>query len=69
MGTTADYLTEEIQFGHAGASSNEDYESALFKNAYLKHCGVNVPDSFETIDELIKKVYIDNSNNHCFHLI
>ena len=27
MGTSADYFTDDVQFGHAGASANSEFES------------------------------------------
>ena len=57
MGTSADYFKDDIQFGHAGAFANEEFESANFKNKYMKDNGINVPDSFEVLGELISDVY------------
>jgi len=57
MGTSADYFTDDIQFGHAGASANTDYESANFKNMYMRENGINVPDSFEELSNKIEEVY------------
>ena len=42
------------QFGHAGAYTNNQFETALFKNYYLRKCGGIVPDTFEDIDQIIK---------------
>lgn len=57
MGTSADYFTDDIQFGHAGASANSEFESANFKNKYMKENGIHVPESFEELSEKIKEVY------------
>ena len=56
-GITADYLSSNIQFGHAGASATFNYESANYKNQYMKMCGVLVPETFEDISMLIKNTY------------
>jgi len=62
MGTSADYLAkikgDGIQFGHAGASASVEYESALFKNYYMKQSGINVPNTFEEIGDLIEQIYL-----------
>jgi len=57
MGTSADYFTDDIQFGHAGATANTEYESAIFKNIYMKKSGINVPDSFEELSSMIEEIY------------
>lgn len=56
-GTSAEHLSENIQFGHAGASATQAMESAVCKNAYMRQCGIHVPDTFEHIGNLIKNVY------------
>jgi len=53
MGTSSSLFEHNIQFGHAGSSVNEFYETAQFKNHYMKKCGISVPNSFEDIQELI----------------
>lgn len=58
MGTSANYFTQNVQFGHAGASAHEEFESASFKNAYMRHCGVHVPDNFEQMSNLIEMIFI-----------
>ena len=57
MGTSADYFSDDVQFGHAGASANSEYESANFKNKYMKDNGIHVPDSFEELSDKIEEVY------------
>ena len=60
IGTSSEALTSgntNIQFGHAGACINSEYESANYKNAYMKTCGINVPDTFEQLPDLIKRVF------------
>ncbi|MCA9385155.1 ATP citrate synthase [Candidatus Dojkabacteria bacterium] len=56
-GTIADHMKTEVQFGHAGAKSGVENESASFKNAALKKAGVHVPKSFDTFGDLIKEVF------------
>jgi ATP citrate (pro-S)-lyase len=46
-----------VQFGHAGAKSGGDDESAQAKNAALAAAGAVVPDSFESLEGTIRKVY------------
>jgi ATP citrate (pro-S)-lyase len=56
-GISSDYLSKDIQFGHAGASATSSYESANFKNEYMKMAGIIVPTTFEEIPQLIKSTY------------
>ena len=53
MGISAKYFSNDIQFGHAGSSANNFYETAQFKNNYLKESGICVPESFEDIETMI----------------
>ena len=46
-----------IQFGHAGASANNDIETAKFKNQYMKFCGIKVPNTFEDLPKLLSNTY------------
>uniref|UniRef100_A0A183C8G5 ATP citrate synthase n=1 Tax=Globodera pallida TaxID=36090 RepID=A0A183C8G5_GLOPA len=57
IGTCADHITSEVQFGHAGASANAARETAANKNAALKAVGAHVPDSFDDFGVVISKVY------------
>lgn len=57
IGTCADYITSEVQFGHAGASANAARETAAAKNAALKAAGAHVPESFDDFGVMISKVY------------
>uniref|UniRef100_A0A914GUN2 ATP-citrate synthase n=1 Tax=Globodera rostochiensis TaxID=31243 RepID=A0A914GUN2_GLORO len=57
IGTCADHITSEVQFGHAGASANAVRETAAYKNAALKAVGAHVPDSFDDFGVVISKVY------------
>eukprot|EP01025_Chloroclados_australasicus_P000761 TRINITY_DN10289_c0_g1_i1.p1 TRINITY_DN10289_c0_g1~~TRINITY_DN10289_c0_g1_i1.p1 ORF type:complete len:613 (-),score=80.50 TRINITY_DN10289_c0_g1_i1:512-2350(-) len=56
-GTCAVLFSSEVQFGHAGAKSGAELESAQAKNAALKEAGATVPDSFEGLEQCIKDVY------------
>ena len=57
MGIAASYLSENIQFGHAGASANASYESAVFKNQYMRENGILVPDTFELLPQFIQETF------------
>jgi len=58
-GTCAKLFSSEVQFGHAGAKSGEEKESAQAKNAALAEAGAIVPTSFEDLEATIHKVYTD----------
>lgn len=51
------FAGEEVQFGHAGAKSGGEDESAQAKNAALREAGAIVPDAFEGLEGAIKLVY------------
>ncbi|CAG9531867.1 unnamed protein product [Cercopithifilaria johnstoni] len=57
IGTCADSITFEIQFGHAGASANAKTETANAKNLALKEAGAHVPHSFNDLGDEIAKIY------------
>ncbi|EDO37585.1 predicted protein [Nematostella vectensis] len=57
IGTCANMFTSEVQFGHAGASAHSNIETAVAKNKALKSSGAHVPDSFDSLSEVIKDVY------------
>lgn len=57
IGTCASMFTSEVQFGHAGSCANSDRETATAKNRGLREAGAYVPDSFDTLGELIASVY------------
>ncbi|VDM41323.1 unnamed protein product [Toxocara canis] len=57
IGTCADYITSEVQFGHAGASANAKSETAAAKNAALREAGAYVPKSFDDLGSQIAIVY------------
>ncbi|MBU0532025.1 ATP citrate synthase [Candidatus Micrarchaeota archaeon] len=58
-GTCASIFPSEVQFGHAGAKSGKEAESAQAKNKALKEVGVIVPDSFEDFSKVIADTYND----------
>ena len=53
-GTCAKLFKSEVQFGHAGAKSGGDAESAQAKNAALAAAGAVVPDSFEELEGTVR---------------
>ncbi len=56
-GTCAKMFPSEVQFGHAGAKSGKEEESAEMKNKILKESGALVPNSFEEFSVIIGKTY------------
>ncbi|XP_067632890.1 ATP-citrate synthase isoform X2 [Eurosta solidaginis] len=59
IGTCASMFTSEVQFGHAGSCANSNRETASAKNKSLREAGAYVPDSFDSLDELIQQVYAE----------
>ncbi|CAB3990850.1 ATP-citrate synthase-like [Paramuricea clavata] len=59
IGTCGTMFTSEVQFGHAGSSAHSDKETAVAKNKALKAVGAHVPESFDTLSDVIRKVYDD----------
>lgn len=59
IGTCADHITSEVQFGHAGASANALGETAACKNAALRASGALVPESFDDLGNKIRQTYDD----------
>lgn len=53
-GTCAAYFPTEVQFGHAGAKSGGQKESAEAKNAALKDAGAIVPKDFSDLEECVR---------------
>ncbi|CAL5330202.1 unnamed protein product [Camellia sinensis] len=56
-GTCARLFKSEVQFGHAGAKSGGEMESAQAKNQALHDAGVVVPTSFEAFETVIKETF------------
>lgn len=57
LGICAGMFSSEVQFGHAGAFANSDRETSTAKNAALKEAGVLVPESFESLPEVIQSTF------------
>ncbi|KAF7110395.1 hypothetical protein CFC21_110505 [Triticum aestivum] len=56
-GTCARLFKSEVQFGHAGAKSGGELESAQSKNQALRDAGAVVPTSFEALESVIKETF------------
>ncbi|KAL0414830.1 UNVERIFIED_CONTAM: ATP-citrate synthase beta chain protein 2 [Sesamum radiatum] len=56
-GTCARLFKSEVQFGHAGAKSGGEMESAQAKNQALKEAGAVVPTSYEAFESAIKETF------------
>ena len=54
IGTCADHITSEVQFGHAGASAHAAVETAAAKNKALAAAGATVPKSFDDLGKCIR---------------
>ncbi len=57
IGTIAKYYDSGVQFGHAGASANDDRETAEAKNKAMAEAGIHVPKSFNDLPDIINGVY------------
>ena len=57
VGTIAGHFSTGVQFGHAGASANNEMEMAVNKNDALRQAGVRVPRSFNDLPEIIRAVH------------
>ncbi|KAM0954507.1 putative ATP citrate synthase [Dioscorea sansibarensis] len=56
-GTCARLFKSEVQFGHAGAKSGGELESAQGKNQALQEAGAIVPTSYEAFETSIKETF------------
>ncbi|KAG6726288.1 hypothetical protein I3842_02G073900 [Carya illinoinensis] len=56
-GTCAQLFKSEVQFGHAGAKSGGEMESAQAKNQALREAGAVVPTSYEALETAIKETF------------
>ena len=56
LGTSASFFSDDIQFGHAGASATSKIEGSVYKNNYMKTFGINVPETFEEMPKIISNV-------------
>ena len=57
MGDSAEQLSSDIQFGHAGAKANADEEKAIYKNTYLRKAWAYVPESYNEFGKMIEHVH------------
>ena len=59
IGTIAKHYDSGVQFGHAGASANDERETAEAKNKAMAEAGMHVPKSFNDLPVTIAKVFSD----------
>lgn len=59
IGTVANYFSQSIQFGHAGASAQNGKEKAEEKNKAMRNAGIRVPKTFNHLPQLISAIYND----------
>jgi len=57
IGTIAKHYSSGVQFGHAGASANDDRETAEAKNSAMREAGIHVPATFNDLPTEINGVY------------
>ena len=57
IGTIAKHYSSGVQFGHAGASANDDRETAEAKNNAMREAGIYVPKTFNDLPDEIAGVY------------
>ncbi len=57
IGTIGEQISGEVQFGHAGAKSNKDEETASYKNKFLAESGAIVPGSYMDFWDKIKSTF------------
>lgn len=57
IGISAEKFGKQVQFGHAGAKSNSEEETASFKNNAFRKAGATVPKSFHDYPEKIQEVF------------
>jgi len=57
IGTIWEQISGEVQFGHAGAKSNKEEETASYKNKFLAESGAIVPNSYMDFWDLIKSTF------------
>ena len=57
IGTIGEQISGEVQFGHAGAKSNKDEETASYKNKFLVESGAIVPESYMDFWDKIKSTF------------
>lgn len=57
IGTINEQISGEVQFGHAGAKSNMEEETAIYKNEALKKSWAIVPESYMDFGEKIQEIF------------
>ncbi len=57
IGTINEEISGEVQFGHAGAKSNKEEETASYKNKILRESGAIVPQSYMDFWDIIQDTY------------
>ncbi len=57
IGTINEEISWEVQFGHAGAKSNKDEETANYKNNFLRESWAIVPESYMDFGDVIQQTY------------
>lgn len=57
IGTINEEISGEVQFGHAGAKSNKNEETASYKNKALADAGAIVPKSYMDFGDAIKSCF------------
>lgn len=57
IGTINEQISGEVQFGHAGAKSNKDEETASYKNKFLAESGAIVPESYVDFGDKIETTF------------
>eukprot|EP00162_Nutomonas_longa_P015565 comp22351_c0_seq1/m.53906 comp22351_c0_seq1/g.53906 ORF comp22351_c0_seq1/g.53906 comp22351_c0_seq1/m.53906 type:complete len:1107 (+) comp22351_c0_seq1:50-3370(+) len=57
IGTCAKMFATEVQFGHAGALANSNTETADAKNKAFRDAGAAVPETFDSLPEVIRRTY------------
>lgn len=57
IGTINEQIGGEVQFGHAGAKSNKEHETASFKNEVLRKAWAFVPQSYMDFGDVIENCF------------
>lgn len=57
IGTSAEKMKTEVQFGHAWAKANSNEEKASYKNEYLSNAWAHVPENFDGFGKKIGEVF------------
>jgi len=57
IGTCGTLFKSEVQFGHAGACANAANETSAAKNQALAQAGAFVPENFDELPSMIKRVF------------